>query len=651
MKISNKFQGCLYGGAIGDAFGFEVEFMSYADIQAKFGSDGIEEPIYHAGKLLVSDDTQMTLFTLEGLSRCMNNGTLNDTEKVIQEIYNSYLDWNLTQGSHHPSGSKPTGSLHLESCMQQQMAPGYTCMGALDSGYCGTPETPINNSKGCGGVMRVAPIGLIRSWSHSQAFDIASRAAAITHGHPSGFLSAGAMGAIINLLLNGKELHSAVSQTIGILNEHKDHKETTEALRNALHKAGEQTDNHFKMVSSLGNGWVGEEALAIGVYAALVGNSFLDAITIATNHDGDSDSTASIAGQLWGAWKGTDRKMLKLAEKLDVYGPLSTLLNTMTMKDNVCVYLGSEIGRYGFDNKHPFSKQRMNVFQDEFIRQRLDTKVCIKKPVLASKEALERFHTPEYIEKVQQQSKSGEGFLCNGASVPAFKGIFEAASFVVGSTLDAVDKIIHEGCKRAFVPIAGLHHTRADIGAGCGVFNDIVIAIETLHQIYGIRKIAYVDMDAHHGDGVFYAYEWDPDVCIVDFHQDGLYPGTGKKEETGKGSAKGSKLNIILPRGADDSLFMTYWKQAEEFLRKSEPEFIIFQCGTDSLDGDPNAHLSLTTASYTYATKRLVKLADEFCDGRILALGGGGYNLQNIADGWCAVVNSMINDKEPTVMK
>jgi len=199
-------------------------------------------------------------------------------------------------------------------------------------------------------------------------------------------------------------------------------------------------------------------------------------------------------------------------------------------------------------------------------------------------------------------------------------------------------------CRRAFVPIAGLHHARRDRAAGFCVFNDCGIAIEALRAEHGVRRVAYVDIDAHHGDGVFYAFEDDPELCFADLHEDGryLYPGTGAADETGRGAAAGTKLNIPMPPDADDGAFREQWQRVEGFVRAARPEFILLQCGADSLAGDPITHLRYSAAAHGHAAARLCRLADECCQGRLLALGGGGYNLGNLASAWTAVVAAMV---------
>jgi acetoin utilization protein AcuC len=244
---------------------------------------------------------------------------------------------------------------------------------------------------------------------------------------------------------------------------------------------------------------------------------------------------------------------------------------------------------------------------------------------------------------VIEQSVDGNGYLDYG-DTPAFAGIYEASATVVGGVLDAVGRIMRGPTTRAFVPIAGLHHaTRRQAGGFC-VFNDCAIAIEILRSRFGVDRIAYIDIDAHHGDGVFYAFEADAGVVIGDIHEDGrfLYPGTGHEHETGTGPAEGTKLNIALPPGANDDDFFRAWARIEAHIEAAEPAFVILQCGADGLAGDPLTHLEFTPAAHRLAASRLCALADRHCDGRILALGGGGYNPRGIAEGWCAVVEAML---------
>lgn len=316
----------------------------------------------------------------------------------------------------------------------------------------------------------------------------------------------------------------------------------------------------------------------------------------------------------------------------------------MKAENLCCVYLGDELARYAFGNDHPFGPLRLSAFSKALYKKALDQHVAILKPVMTTQEILELFHEHEYIEKVKNISKAGSGFLDQG-DTPAFTGMYQAALTVAGTVCNAIDRLVNNEYTRAFIPIAGLHHARRHVAAGFCVINDCGIAIEYLRHKHNINRIAYIDIDAHHGDGVFYSFENDPELIFVDFHEDGhfLYPGTGKITETGKGNAKGTKLNIPMPPGADNESFMKFWPSAEEFIRTSKPEFILVQCGADSIYGDPITHMAYTESVHKHTVTNVCRIANEFCGGRVVALGGGGYNLDNIAKTWTAVVSAMIN--------
>ena len=308
----------------------------------------------------------------------------------------------------------------------------------------------------------------------------------------------------------------------------------------------------------------------------------------------------------------------------------------------VLVYRGSALAHYGFGNDHPFGPDRHDVFQAELAAAEPGGAIRYAEPRRATSAELALFHTPEYIERVARLSAAGSTEFLDGGDTPCFPGVFEAASDVVGTTLAAVDAVMRGDAKRAFVPIAGLHHAARGGAAGFCVFNDCGVAIEYLRKEHGLRRIAYVDIDAHHGDGVFYGFEDDPDAIFADVHEDGrfLYPGTGAASETGKGEAEGTKLNIPMPPGAGDDEFREAWSRVLAYLDDAAPEFIILQCGADSLEGDPITHLRYTEEAHATAARDLCRLADRHAQGRIVGTGGGGYNRRNLARAWTRVVQA-----------
>lgn len=309
---------------------------------------------------------------------------------------------------------------------------------------------------------------------------------------------------------------------------------------------------------------------------------------------------------------------------------------------SVAVVVSERLARYGFGDGHPFGPDRLAAFVREFAARGLAQRVRVLEPRSATDAELASFHSAEFLAFVRERSASGTGML-DGGDTPAFKGVYEAAAVVVGATLSAMEAIMQGECRRAFVPIAGLHHAARSRAAGFCVFNDCGVAIEQL-KLAGLKHIAYVDIDAHHGDGVFYAFEDDAAVVFADLHEDGryLYPGTGGADETGRGPAVGTKLNVPLPPGADDEFFASVWPRVTAHLKKFAPEFIILQCGADSLEGDPITHLRFSARVHGKAARELAELADELGHGRVLALGGGGYNRANLAQAWTTVVENLM---------
>ncbi len=335
MKDFNHFSGCLLGGAVGDALGGPVEFLSIDGIRRQFGSQGVVDYVgqNRQGLAEFTDDTQMTLFTAEGLLCAAAAGTM-DVDGCVEAIYRAYLRWLRTQSREGRSQTRAEGQGRLlqEEGLWKIKAPGNTCLSALYSGKAGIMEQPINNSKGCGGVMRVAPIGL---WvqTGSAAFELGSRAAALTHGHPSGYLSAGCLAQLIADLVSGSPFEEAIQHTLTVLAHYSGHEETTAALHKALEFARDPRQPVSPaIVEKIGAGWVGEEALAVAVYATLIGlreQSFRQGVLLAVNHSGDCDSTAAIAGNLLGVILGRDSIPSDWIARLEMHSLIDEIAQDM----------------------------------------------------------------------------------------------------------------------------------------------------------------------------------------------------------------------------------------------------------------------------------------------------------------------------------
>jgi ADP-ribosylglycohydrolase len=277
----SKYTGCLFGLAIGDALGGATEFLKMDEIRECYGPEGVTDfqPRHSFPPGWYTDDTQMSLATAEGCIRAHQNAADESVCHVPSVIYQRYLAWFESQND-------PV----------QRRGPGMTCLTALALRQMGTIEEPFNDSKGCGGVMRVAPIGL--AYPVELAFREGAEVAALTHGHPSGYLSAGVLAEAIARIVAGQALASAFQQSCAALRQFEGHGETLEKLDLAFTLcASDEPD--LAAIERIGEGWVGEEALGIALLCALRHrDDFSAGVLVAANHSGDSDSTASICGAI-----------------------------------------------------------------------------------------------------------------------------------------------------------------------------------------------------------------------------------------------------------------------------------------------------------------------------------------------------------------
>ena len=347
MELLERIRGCLLGGAAGDALGYAVEFIPADMMQEIYGPRGIRRYALCGDKAVVSDDTQMTLFTCEGIimgwNRAVAGGMAADMEVYVHD---AYMNWLATQGYPREGMWRLFSELMHCPAMFHQRAPGNTCLGALLTGRMGTLQEPINNSKGCGGVMRVAPVGFVAAFSRryddapqDAALWQAAKIAAITHGHPMGYMPAAMLAEMIRLITaeNGMTLEAI---TLGALEKTERLLGADEGLAGmnlhglilkAVALSREQVDD-LTAIRSLGAGWVGDEALAIAVYCALkYQNDFEACLAAAVNHDGDSDSTGAIAGNILGAWLGADGIPEEWIRPLDVLDVLESIAEKLCM--------------------------------------------------------------------------------------------------------------------------------------------------------------------------------------------------------------------------------------------------------------------------------------------------------------------------------
>lgn len=337
MEDIGKYRGCLIGGAVGDALGYPVEFMSSEAIKQRFGESGITEYVLRNGVAQISDDTQMTLFTATGILLGETRGCVRGIAgPPWSYVWLCYKDWYKTQTEKYPMTGYHFSWLDDIPELFSRRAPGNTCMSVLAAGKGGSVENPINNSKGCGGVMRVAPIGLHLSekrncWTAS-IMEIGAEVAALTHGHPLGYIPAAALSYLISLLAhNDISLEEAVQKMIYAISCEYGDEDFYGDFRDLIDKswilAEDKNISDQDGIRELGEGWVAEEALAIAVFCALRhSNDFEKAIITAVNHDGDSDSTGSITGNILGAYLGISKipeRFLKNLELKDIISEIA----------------------------------------------------------------------------------------------------------------------------------------------------------------------------------------------------------------------------------------------------------------------------------------------------------------------------------------
>ena len=341
MRDKNKFRGCIIGGAAGDALGYAVEFMSADSIFEKYGNKGIVQYELRNGIAEISDDTQMSMFTAVGLligkTRGMTRGICGSPEMYM---HFTYTDWYKTQTLNYPLSLNESRSwLTNDKRLFHRRAPGNTCLNAIANGCNGTIEEPLNQSKGCGGIMRVAPIGIYFT-DRKDIVDtvdlIGAKAAALTHGHELGYIPSAALVHLIFLLSSNPDItvKSAVKQSMAAMKKLFPKAEHLYEMINLVEKAlklAEDNIDDLAAISQLGGGWVAEETLAIAVYCSVkYSEDFDKALIVSVNHDGDSDSTGAVTGNILGTYLGYD----KIPDKYKDHLELSDIL--LELSDDLC---------------------------------------------------------------------------------------------------------------------------------------------------------------------------------------------------------------------------------------------------------------------------------------------------------------------------
>lgn len=296
-----------------------------------------------------------------------------------------------------------------------------------------------------------------------------------------------------------------------------------------------------------------------------------------------------------------------------------------------------DLTRYNFGPQHPMSPLRLELT----VRLARDLgllgleEVQVSPPEVASDELLELVHTSEYIAAVKEAGRSGESNLEFGLGtedVPVFPEIHQAAARITAGSVQAAEAIWRGEIFHGVNIAGGMHHAMPDTAGGFCVYNDAAVAIARLLEL-GAKRIAYVDFDAHHGDGVEKAFWNDPRVMTISVHESplSLFPGTGHPVDLGGPDAEGMAINVALPGGIRDGKWLrAIHSIVDPVLRVFEPEFIVSQHGVDGHWEDPLTHLALSVDGMREAMSSIHRLAHELSSSRWLALGGGGYEIVDV---------------------
>lgn len=315
------------------------------------------------------------------------------------------------------------------------------------------------------------------------------------------------------------------------------------------------------------------------------------------------------------------------------------------MSDAKFIY-SNELLNYKFSDEHPFNHVRVELTYDLLKKSGFLTEEDILTPRIATDEEIALVHDPEFIQAVKASftglySKERlEGFGLGTEDTPIFQNMHEATALIVGATLTACDVVMENKASHAVNLSGGLHHALRGKASGFCIYNDCSIAIEYIKQKYN-AKVLYIDTDAHHGDGIQWAFYDDPHVCTLSIHETGryLFPGTGHVNERGHGNGYGFNFNIPVDAFTEDESWQEIYKESmNQIFEYFKPDVIITQNGADSHFLDPLTHLSLTMESYRFIPQIAHELAHQYCDGKWIALGGGGYDLfRTVPRAWSMV--------------
>lgn len=327
------------------------------------------------------------------------------------------------------------------------------------------------------------------------------------------------------------------------------------------------------------------------------------------------------------------------------------------MKCDASFVFSKEFLNYRFHEDHPFNQKRVVLAKELLEDTNKLSKEHILAPRMATEDELALFHDRAYIEAVKKASKGrlsdSEGFEygLGTEDTPIFDDMHEASSYLVGGTLTAVDAVLSGKSDHALNLGGGLHHGFKRKASGFCIYNDGAVAIKYIREKYNLR-VLYVDTDAHHGDGVQWAFYDDPDVCTFSIHETGryLFPGTGNVNERGIKEGHGYSFNLPIDAFTEDESFLQVYESAfREITEFFRPDVIVTQNGADSHFYDPLTHLSASMKIYERIPNLSHELAHQYSGGKWIALGGGGYDIWRVVPrAWSQIWNVMAHNEVAT---
>jgi acetoin utilization protein AcuC len=311
--------------------------------------------------------------------------------------------------------------------------------------------------------------------------------------------------------------------------------------------------------------------------------------------------------------------------------------------DTLAFFYDERFLKYDFGSYHPLHQDRILLHYELCKSLGLLSKKGVNEPSfeLASEKHLQYAHTQDYIDQIRTLSQQ-EGYSpLDRGDTRAFPGAYDISRVMVGASLAAVDVVMQGHVNHSWNPGGGMHHAHADRASGFCIFNDAAIACHHLKRRYKLKRILYLDIDVHHGDGVEEQFYSDPEVFTLSIHQTGrtLFPQTGYPHEIGDGEGRGYTANLPLPPYTQDDQYLAAFEAIVPPLIKAyKPEAIVMQSGVDTHFKDEIAHLILTTHAFTQISRRMHELAHKYANGRLIALGGGGYSYHSVPRCWTIIL-------------